>query len=41
MGDPLKLQFANNFIIYQKRPFKGRIVPDRLQSELGAWGVKS
>ena len=32
MGGPFKLQFANNFIIYQKRPF-------RLHSELWAWGI--
>ena len=35
-----KLKFANHLIIYQKCPFKGRIVPDRLHSELCAWGVK-
>ena len=41
VGGPLKLQFANHFIIYQKCPLKGRIVLDRLHSELCAWGVKS
>ena len=40
MGGPLKLKFANHFIIYKKRPFRGRIVPGRLHSELCAWGVK-
>ena len=25
MGGPLKLKFANHFIIYQKRPLKGRL----------------
>ena len=40
MGGPLKLQFANHFIIYQKRPFRGRFGPGRLHSELWAWGVK-
>ena len=40
MRGPLKLKFANHFIIYQKRPFRGRIVPGRLHSELCAWGVK-
>ena len=25
MGGPLKLKFAKNFIIYQKRPFKGHL----------------
>ena len=35
-----KLRFGNHFIIYQKCPFKGRIVPGRLHSELCAWGVK-
>ena len=25
MGGPLKLKFANNFIIYQKRPLRGRL----------------
>ena len=34
-----KLKFANHFIIYQKRPFKGRIVRGRLHSEFYAWGV--
>ena len=40
MGGPFKLQFANNFIIYQKRPFRGRFGPGRFHSELWAWGVK-
>ena len=39
-GGPLKLKFANNFIIYKKCPFRGRIVPGGLHSELCAWGVK-
>ena len=34
MESPLKLKFANHFIIYQKCPFRGH-------SELCAWGVKS
>ena len=25
MGGPLKLKFANNFIIYQKSPLRGRL----------------
>ena len=25
MGGPLKLKFANHFIFYQKRPFRGRL----------------
>ena len=25
MGGPLKLKFANHFIIYQKCPFKGQL----------------
>ena len=29
------------FIIYQKSPFKGRIVPGRIHSEVCVWGVKS
>ena len=40
MGGPLKLKFADHFIIYQKYPFRGRIVPGGLHSELRAWGVK-
>ena len=40
MRRPLKLQFANHFIIYQKRPFRGRFRPGRLHSELWARGVK-
>ena len=40
MGGPLKLKFANHFIIYKKCPFRGRIVPGGLHSELCAWGVK-
>ena len=40
MGGPFTLQFANHFIIYQKRPFKGRFGTGRLHSELWAWGVK-
>ena len=40
VGGPFKLKFANHFIIYQKRPFRGRFGPDRLHSELWAWGVK-
>ena len=34
---PLKLKFANDFIVYQKFPFRGRIVPGRLHSELCSW----
>ena len=41
MGGPLKLKFANHFIIHQKCPFRGLIVPGRLHSEHCAWGVKS
>ena len=41
MGGPLKLKFANHFIIYQKRPFRGRFGTGRLHSVLWAWGVKS
>ena len=41
VGGPLKLTFANHFIIYQNRLFRGRIVPGRLHSELYVWGVKS
>lgn len=33
-ASPLKLKFANNFIIYQKRPFRGLFGPRRLHSEL-------
>ena len=40
MGGPFTLQFANHFIIYQKRPFSGRFGTGRLHSELWAWGVK-
>ena len=40
MGGPFTLQFANHFIIYQKRPFRGRFGTGRLHSELWAWGVK-
>ena len=40
MGGPFNLQFANHFIIYQKRPFRGRFGTGRLHSELWAWGVK-
>ena len=40
MGGSLKLKFANHFIIYQKRPFKGRFGTGRLHSELWDWGVK-
>ena len=40
MRGPLKLKFANHLIIYQKRTFKGRIMPGRLHSEIYAWGVK-
>ena len=36
----MKFKFANHFIIYQKCPFRGRIVPGRLHSELCARGVK-
>ena len=39
MRSPLNLKFANYFIIYQKCPFRGRIVPGRLHSELCARGV--
>ena len=39
MGGPLKLKFANHFIIYQKRPFRGRFGTGRLHSELWDWGV--
>ena len=38
--DPFKLQFANHFIIYQKRPFRGRFGTGRLHSELWDRGVK-
>ena len=34
------MKFANHFIIYQKRPFRGRFGTGRLHSELWAWGVK-
>ena len=40
MGGPFTLQFANHFIFYQKRPFRGRFGTGRLHSELWAWGVK-
>ena len=40
MRGPLNLKFANNFIIYQKRPLRGRFGTDRLHSELWDWGVK-
>ena len=40
MGGPLKLRFANHFVIYQKRPLWGRFGTDRLHSELWDWGVK-
>ena len=39
-GRFFKLEFANHFIIYQKRPFRGRFGPGRLHSELWARGVK-
>ena len=41
MGGPLKLEFANHFIIYQKRPFREHFGTGRLHSELWAWGVKT
>ena len=40
MRGPLKLKFANHFIIHQKRPFRGRFGTGRLHSELWDWGVK-
>ena len=44
MGSPLKLKFANHFIIYQKRyqkRYQRRFGLGRLHSELWAWGVKT
>ena len=41
MRGPLNLKFANHFIIYQKRPFRGRFGTGRLHSELWDWGVKT
>ena len=40
MSGPLNLKFANHFIIYQKRPLRGRFGTSRLHSELWDWGVK-
>ena len=44
VGSPLKLKFANHFIIYQKRyqkRYQRRFGLGRLHSELWAWGVKT
>ena len=40
MGGPLKLKFANHFIIYQNCPLRGHFGTGRLHSQLWDWGVK-
>ena len=40
MRGPLNLKFANLFIIYHKRPLRGRFGTGRLHSDLWDWGVK-
>ena len=40
MRSPLNLKFANHFIIYQKRPLRGRFGTGKLHSELWDRGVK-
>ena len=40
MGGPLKLKFANHFIIYQNCPVRGHFGTGRLHSQLWDWGVK-
>ena len=39
MGGPLKLKFANHFIIYQNCPLRGHFGTGRLHSQLWDWGV--
>ena len=41
MGGPLKLKFANHFIIYQNCPLRGHFGTGRLHSQLWDWGVKT
>ena len=38
MGGPLKLKFANHYIIYQNCPLRGHFGTGRLHSQLWDWG---